>query len=124
VLFSLIGVEVAAFFPFIPLVLHDRGFAPDRIGFVLAAMSAAGVIASTVAGHVADAVLGRLATFRLAAGLSVVFSLALFAAGSSLALVLAAAVALATAMEPIVPLGDALAFQHLGDERRDQYGRI
>ncbi len=124
VLFVLMGVANAALYPFLSLLLRDRGLPADRIGLALAAMSISGLVSSTVGGNIADTVLGRLATLRLAAALTVLAAFALSAAGSGFVPVVLAATALSFCVSPITPVGDALALQHLGDERRGEYGGI
>lgn len=124
VLFALMGAEVAAFIPFFSLFLRERGLRPDRIGFVLAAMSISGLIASTLLSHAADVVLGRLTALRTTAVLAAGMALMLNVGGSHLTAILLAATALSVCWAPIVPLADTLALQHLGSDRRQTYGRI
>jgi PPP family 3-phenylpropionic acid transporter len=118
------GTEVAAFIPFFSLFLRERGLRPDRIGFVLAAMSISGLVASTLLGHAADVVLGRLTALRTTAILAAGMALMLNVVGSHLTAILFAATALSVCWAPIVPMADALALQHLGSDRRQTYGRI
>jgi PPP family 3-phenylpropionic acid transporter len=123
VLFALIGVAIAALFPFFSLFLRSRGLRADRIGFVLAAVALGSLVAGPVWGHVADTALGRIRTLRLSAFASIVVALsyALFARGFW-PLLLGAAV-LWSAWAPVVSIGDALAVVRLGDELV-AYGRI
>ncbi len=124
VLFALMGTEVAAFIPFFSLLLRERGLRPDRIGFVLAAMSITGLVASTLLGHAADVVLGRLTALRTTAIVAAAMALMLNLVGSHLPAILVASTGLSVCWAPIVPLADALALQHLGSDRRQAYGRI
>lgn len=121
---ALTGVEVAAFIPFFPLLLRNRGLSPDRVGLVIATMSLSGLLASTLWGHAADMVLGRLTTLRVVAALAAGMALVLNVVGSHLAPILVATTALSACWAAIVPVGDALALHHLGAERRPAYGRI
>lgn len=118
------GVQVAAFLPFFSLLLHDHGLRPDRIGVVTATMSLSGLLASTLWGFAADTFLGRLATLRLTGVLAAGAALALNVAGTTPATILVATIGLAVCWTPLVPLGDALALQHLGPGQRRAYGRI
>ncbi|MBI2237940.1 MAG: MFS transporter, partial [Actinobacteria bacterium] len=123
-LFALMGVAIAAFFPFFPLLLSDRGLRPDRIGAVLAAMAAARLVVNPLWGHAADTWFGRVRTQGIAAWGAASAALALLFTGGHLALVVAVSVALATCHAAIVPLADAIALDHLGDGRLVDYGRI
>jgi PPP family 3-phenylpropionic acid transporter len=124
ILFALMGVEVAAFIPFFSLFLRERGLRPDHIGFVLAAMSISGLLASTLWGHAADVIVGRLRALRATVVLAAATALVLNFVGSQLTTILLAATALSVCWAPIVPLADTLALQHLGPDRRPTYGRI
>lgn len=90
----------------------------------MAAMSLSGLLASTLWGHAADMVLGRLTTLRVAAALSACMALVLNLVGAHPIPILVATTALSACWAPIVPVGDALALQHLGSEQRQAYGRI
>ncbi|MDP9296554.1 MAG: hypothetical protein M3O88_07675, partial [Actinomycetota bacterium] len=48
VLFTLGGFSTAIFLPFFVLLLRDRGLAPDRIGFLVAASAATSLVAAPV----------------------------------------------------------------------------
>jgi PPP family 3-phenylpropionic acid transporter len=124
VLFALIGVAIASLLPFFSLFLRSRGLRADRIGFVLASVALAGLVAGPIWGHVADTALGRIRTLRLSALVSILVALgyALFARGFW-PLLLGAAV-LWTAWAPVVPIGDALAVVRLGGDALVEYGRI
>lgn len=122
-LFTVMGVQVAAFLPFFSLFLHHRGLRPDRIGLVTATLWLSGLLATSMWGLVADTSLGRLYTLRLTGVLAAGAALALGGVGNWAAILLAT-IALAVCWTPLVPLGDALALQHLGPERRRSYGRI
>jgi MFS transporter, PPP family, 3-phenylpropionic acid transporter len=123
-LFSLIGVAIAALLPFFALLLRSRGLRADEIGLVLASMALANLVMGPIWGHVADTGLGRIRTLRISALASIVAALAyaLFARGFWSLLVGAAV--LSTMWAPIVPLGDTLAVVRLGESALVQYGRI
>jgi PPP family 3-phenylpropionic acid transporter len=117
-----LGAATAALYPFVPVILSERGLDPVAIG-VIGSVGACGLIASIFLwGHLGDRVLGRRATLQLCAlGATVV------AAGIALpvpALVLGAlVVAFACTQGALLALVDALAVNRLADPGR-QYGRI
>lgn len=123
-LFILFGVVIAAFFPFFALFLAERGLSPDQIGIVLAVMALARVVANPVAGHLADARLGRRRAFQLSEAGAALGAVWLFLAGNALGWVLAAAAVLAALASGSGPNLDALALDHLGQENLSDYGRI
>jgi PPP family 3-phenylpropionic acid transporter len=121
--FVLFGVAIAAFFPFLALFLSERGLSPARIGVVIAAMAVARVLAGPVWGHVADTSLGRRTVLQigaLGAGLAAISLFLLEAYASILMLGFVFAV-FSTTTGPNL---DAIALEHLGEERMNEYGRI
>ncbi len=116
------GAALGAFYPFVAVILADRGFTPAEIGLTTAAASVAFSLAVPAWSHLADVVVGRTGALRLAA------------AGCGLALV-----GFGLPWPPLVigflyvgfivfesaigPLADALAVNALADPAR-QYGRI
>lgn len=123
VLFLLLGLFIASFFPFLSLFLDDKGLSAGRIGTVIAAMAASRVLLSPVWGHLGDTTIGRRRALQVGALGGAVFAFALFAAGSYAAIVVTAC-ALAGMTSAIPPNVDAIALGHLGDERMTDYGRI
>lgn len=123
-LFALIGVAVAALFPFLALLLRKRGLDPGQIGVALGAMAAARMVANPVWGHAADVWLGRVRAQRVAALGAAAMGLALVLPGRGLLAALPVVVALAACHGAIVPLGDAIALDHLGADNMRDYGLI
>lgn len=123
VLFVLFGVAIAAFFPFLALFLSDRGLSPGRIGVVIAVMAAARIASSPVWGHVADTSLGRRTTLQIGAVGAGVVAIALFLV-EGYASIVVLGFAFAAFSTTTGPNLDAIALEHLGDERMGDYGRI
>jgi PPP family 3-phenylpropionic acid transporter len=123
VLFVLFGITIAAFFPFLALFLSARGLSAGQIGVVIAAMAVARIVANPVWGHVADTTLGRRATLQIGALGAAAAAFALVLADGYLPIVLIGFVfaAFSTTAGPNI---DAIALEHLGDERMGDYGRI
>jgi MFS transporter, PPP family, 3-phenylpropionic acid transporter len=122
VLFVLFGITIAAFFPFLALFLSARGLSAAQIGVVIAAMAVARIVANPVWGHVADTTLGRRTTLQIGALGAAGAAFALFMADGYLPIVLIGFVfaAFSTTAGPNI---DAIALEHLGDERMGDYGR-
>jgi PPP family 3-phenylpropionic acid transporter len=122
VLFTLVGVAEAAILPFLPIVLKDRGLSAAEIGVVLAVAALAGFVSTPLWGHAGDGRLGAedtLVVASIAAAVAVVplvFVHSFFALTIVVVLVTAARSAMAS-------LTDAIALEHLGDDRA-QYGRV
>ncbi len=123
VLFVLFGIAIAAFFPFLALFLDDRGLSPARIGVVIGAMAVGRIASGPVWGHLADTTIGRRSTLQIGALGSAVAALALFAADAYAAIVVIGFV-FAVFSSTTGPNADAIALEHLGDERMSEYGRI
>ncbi len=123
-LFALIGISVAAFSPFLALLLRDRGFDPSQIGVVFGAMAGTWMVANPVWGHVADAWVGRVRALRIAAVGTATMSLVFFPPERSMLVVLPVVIALAAFRGAVVPIGDAIALDHLGPENVRDYGLI
>jgi PPP family 3-phenylpropionic acid transporter len=121
-LYALIGVTGSAFIPFFALLLRDRGLNPELIGLVLAVVSLAGVAATPVWSHVADARLGTLPTLRTSCLASCIAGLGMIATGSSFLAIGSAALVLGAAQGPQTGLTDALALGTLGRPRLHEYG--
>jgi PPP family 3-phenylpropionic acid transporter len=123
VLFILFGVVIAAFFPFLSLFLDGKGLTAGRIGVVIAAMALARVIFSPVWGHLADTTIGRRTALQIGTFGGAVAALALFAV-EGYAAILVVAFVLAGVAATMGPNVDAIALEHLGEERMSDYGRI
>jgi PPP family 3-phenylpropionic acid transporter len=124
VLFVLFGVVVAAFFPFWALFLKDRGLDEREIGLVLAAMALARVALNPALGHLADTTFGRRTMLQIGvlAGGSMALAVTLF--GHGLVPIVVFAAIFAGVGSAVGPNIDAIALEHLGEERMQDYGRI
>lgn len=122
VLFTLVGLAEASILPFLPIVLQDRGRSPAEIGVVLAVAALAGFVATPLWGHVADGRLGAERTLVVASVLAALVALPLTLAHSYLALT-AVVVLVTAARSSMASLTDAIALEHLGDDRA-QYGNV
>lgn len=123
-LFTLGGVATAAFLPFFVLLLSDRGLAADRIGFVLAIASLAGVVSVPFWSHVADARLGGALTLQLTSFATATAALALIPTGSNVWAIALMTSVLYVVSAPGTALSDTIALRVLGPERETDYGRI
>ena len=122
VLFTLVGVAEASILPFLPIVLRDHGLSAAEIGVVLAVAALAGFVSTPLWGHAAD---GRLGAERALAVASVGAAIAvvpLTVAHSFFALTIVV-VLITAARSAMASLTDAIALEHLGDDRA-QYGRV
>jgi MFS family permease len=122
VLFTLVGVAEAAILPFLPIVLQDRGLSAAEIGVVLAVAALAGFVASPLWGHAADGRLGAERALVVASVAAAVAVVPLVLAHSLLALTVIV-VLVTAARSAMASLSDAIALEHLGDDRA-QYGRV
>ena len=120
--FLLNGAALGVFYPFVAVILADRGVPPAGIGLVTAASSAAFSLAVPAWGHLADDVLGRRRALALAAVGGGIFVLV---AGAPIPLILVTLgfVGFSTFESAWGPLGDALAVNAIHDHGRE-YGRI
>jgi PPP family 3-phenylpropionic acid transporter len=124
VLFLLVGVALAAFFPFFSLVLKAHGLEAQQIGVAVGVMAVARIIANPFWGHAADTWTGRKRAMQLSAAASAAAAIALFVSGTVPIAVISASAVLAAASGSFVSTGDALALAHLGVERAGEYGRL
>jgi PPP family 3-phenylpropionic acid transporter len=122
-MFVLFGVAIAAFFPFLALFLSDRGLSPGRIGMVIAAMAVGRIATGPVWGHVADTSIGRRTTLQIGALGAGLVAVGLFLA-EGYAAILVLGFFFATFSASTGPNMDAIALEHLGEERMHDYGRI
>lgn len=124
ILFVLVGVALAAFFPFLSLVLRAHGLDARQIGVAVGVMAVARIIANPVWGHAADTWTGRKRAMQLSGVASAASAIVLFASGDGPLAVIAASAVLAAASGSFVSTGDALALAHLGEDRAADYGRL
>jgi PPP family 3-phenylpropionic acid transporter len=122
-LFVLFGIAIAAFFPFLALFLDERGLSPARIGIVIGAMAVGRIASGPVWGHLADTSIGRRSTLQIGSLGSAAAALVLFAFDAYAAIVVVGFV-FAVFSSTTGPNADAIALEHLGDERMSDYGRI
>lgn len=120
--FLLNGAALGVFYPFIAVLLADRGVPPAGIGLVMAASSAAFSLAVPLWGHVADVILGRRRTLAVAAAGAGIFVL-LAGAPVPLVLMTLGFVGFSLFESAWGPLGDALAVNAISSHGGD-YGRI
>jgi len=122
VLFTLVGAAEAALLPFLPIVLVDHGLSPVQIGVALGVASLAGFVGTPLWGHAADRRLGAeraLVVVSLTAALAAApLALADGFVGLTLAVVLLTAI-----RSSMTSLIDAIALEHLGEDR-NEYGRV
>ena len=122
VLFTLVGVAEAALLPFLPIVLSERGLSPAEIGVVLSLAALAGFVAAPLWGHVADGRLGPEHTLVVAALAAAVAAVGLAFADSFRTLTVTV-VLVTAARSSSAALSDAIALEHLGEDRA-QYGKV
>ncbi|MDX6476062.1 MAG: transporter, family, 3-phenylpropionic acid transporter [Gaiellaceae bacterium] len=122
VLFTAVGAAEASLLPFLPIVLEERGLSAAQIGVALALASLAGFVATPLWGHVADRRLGAERTLIVASVVAAIATAPLAVAQDFWDLTLAVLV-LTAVRSSVTSLGDALALEHLADDRA-QYGRV
>jgi PPP family 3-phenylpropionic acid transporter len=122
VLFTFVGVAEASILPFLPIVLKDRGLSAAEIGVVLAVAALAGFVATPLWGHAADGRLGAERALVLASVAAAVAVGPLVLARSFLTLTIVV-VLVTSARSAMASLTDAIALEHLGDDRA-QYGQV
>jgi MFS transporter, PPP family, 3-phenylpropionic acid transporter len=123
-LFFFYGFPIAAFFPFLAVYLQDHhGLSTSEIGFVLSAAAVARMLANPVWGHLADAKIGRMLALQIGlVGATIAgLSLNLVDGLAAIASVMFVNAAFMVAHGPNV---DAIALEHLGDDRMAEYGRV
>jgi MFS transporter, PPP family, 3-phenylpropionic acid transporter len=124
VLFVLFGVVVACFFPFFALFLKDRGLDEREIGLVVSVMAFARVILNPGMGHLADTRLGRRRMLQVGVLAGGMMAMAVFLFGHGLLAIVLLAAVFAGVGSAAGPSIDAIALDHLGDDRMADYGRI
>jgi len=121
-LFLSSGAALGIVFPFIALILFERGYDVVGVGLIAGASALVAALAMPVWGHIADVVAGRRRALQLAAVLAAgAFAITLAPpAGVLLSICFVAFWVAATALGPLI---DALAVNAVADPRRD-YARI
>ena len=122
VLFTLVGVAEAAILPFLPIVLRDRGLSVAEIGVVLAVAALAGFVATPLWGHAGDSRLGAESAL-FASSLAAAVAVVLLVLAHSLLALTVVVMLVTSARSAMASLTDAIALDHLGDDRA-QYGRV
>jgi len=123
-LFLTVGLAIAAFFPFLALYLRDaHGLDESQIGLVLAFTAAARMVANPLWGHLSDTRIGRLTALQigLAGSAAAAFSMNAAAALPAITLLMVVQALFMVAQWPNI---DAIALEHLGEDRISDYGRI
>jgi MFS transporter, PPP family, 3-phenylpropionic acid transporter len=121
-LFTLVGVAEASILPFLPIVLKDHGLSAAEIGVVLAVAALAGFVSTPLWGHAADGRLGAEHALVVASIAAAVAVVPLTVAHSFLTLTIVV-VLITAARSAMASLTDAIALEHLGEDRA-QYGRV
>jgi PPP family 3-phenylpropionic acid transporter len=121
-LFLGIGATLGTFYPFLVVILQERGLDAAAIGAVTAASSVAFAVAVPVWGHLGDVTIGRVRALQVGAAASAVV-VVLF--GLPLPALVAAGLVVAFSLfeSSFSPLSDALALANVVDRDRD-YPRI
>jgi MFS family permease len=122
VLFALAGVAEGAILPFLPIVLHERGLSAAEVGVVLAVAAAVAFVGTPIWGYLADRKLGAERALGVSSLAAAVLALTLVVADGLAALTVAVVLVYA-ARCATASLCDAIALDHLGDDRA-AYGRI
>jgi len=123
-LFFVFGFPIAAFFPFLAVYLQDHhGLSASEIGVVLSCAAVARMVANPIWGHLADAKIGRRLTLQIGlVGAAIAgVSMNLVDGLTAIALVMFVNAAFMVAHGPNV---DAIALEHLGEDRMSDYGRV
>jgi MFS transporter, PPP family, 3-phenylpropionic acid transporter len=107
-LYSALYAAFGVHSPFFPALLEDRGLQPESIGMALAAGTAVRLIAGPTAGRLADRFNAPKAILTACLIAAALIGL-LYLRAQGLWLLLAVAVAHATALAPLAPLTDTLA---------------
>ena len=123
-LFILFGVVVACFFPFFALFLQDRDLSEQQIGLVISVMAFARVICNPVLGHLADTRFGRRRILQIGVFAGGAMALAVFLFGHGVLSIVILTAIFAGVGSAAGPSIDAIALDHLGEERMADYGRI
>lgn len=123
ILFLVQGLATGLVYPFLVLMLDERGWAPEGIGVVLGLSAAASLVAYPTWGWLADAKLGRATVLRAAALVAAASGLLLAAGVDSVPMTALAVIGMAAGTSAWGPVADTIALSALGAESGD-YGRI
>lgn len=121
-LFTTLGIAIAAILPFFPLLLRQRGLDTVQIGTVLAAMALVGLVAAPLAGHASDTRFGPARTLRGSIALTILAALALWAVDPGLWATTTLAVVLAAGRSVLPGMVDAITIEELGRRGHGDYG--
>lgn len=113
---------MGALFPFLPLLLEERGLAPDRIAQIMVLGPVANLFVPAIWGVLADVLHARIQLLRLACAGAALSALLLLPAKTTLACMLAMA-AFSFFRTPISALSDAIAWNP-AEGRRGEYGHV
>ncbi len=116
-----LGVALGVFFPFISVILADRGFGPGEIGLITSLAALGSTIAVPTWGHLADVRWGRPQTLRICAIGGAITVTALLAAWPA-AIVVALVIVFWFFQSSWQPLADAITVNAVSG--RDGYARI
>ncbi len=122
VLVLAVGAGLGVFYPFLSVILADRGFDAGGVGLVIALSAVGFTIAVPLWGHVADVVLGRGRALALCA-IGAALGVSLLLAPVPAILIAAAIVAFSFFESAWQPLADAITVNALG-ERSAEYARV
>jgi PPP family 3-phenylpropionic acid transporter len=117
-----IGAGLGVFFPFIGVILRERGFDDGAIGFTFAAGAVAFTVAVPLWGHLADVLLGRTRALA-ASAIGAAFTVLLINAPVPALVIAACVIAYYFFESAWQPLADALTVNAVADQSRD-YARI
>ena len=123
-LYAVAGMETAALLPFFALWMSGRGLTPDRIGYVVAAGSLAGVVAAPIWSSVADERLGGGRTLVISSLGAFLAALALIPTDSNVWAIGVGVVVWGAVAAPGTALADSLALAILGPARETEFGRV
>ena len=122
-LFLVQGLATGIVYPFLVLMLAERGWAPEGIGLVLGLSAVASLVAFPSWGYLADARMGRGTVLRVAALVAAASGLLLAAGVGSVPATAVAVIGMAVGTSAWGPVADAVALSVPGAESVD-YGRI
>ncbi|HSK52638.1 MAG TPA: MFS transporter [Clostridia bacterium] len=117
-----VGAGLGVFFPFLSVILRERGFDDGSIGFTIAVGAVAFTIAVPLWGHLADVLLGRTRALA-ASAVGAAFTVLLINAPVPALIVAACVVGYYFFESAWQPLADALTVNAVADQSRD-YARI
>jgi PPP family 3-phenylpropionic acid transporter len=117
-----LGAGLGVFYPFLAVILSERGLDPGAIGLVFAVSAVGFTVAVPLWGHLADVRLGRARALIVCAVGAAAAVLLLLAPLPTIAIA-ACVIAFSFFESAWQPLGDAISINAVADRRRD-YARI